>query len=1128
MARKGFGGHDLTNPINRIQGKVALAVNVRAYFSGSITLRALLTDAILTVANAIQTISRLNDSTPAGPVGGFTYVIKDAGGFVYSGVTGTLVAIGQGLSVNPVSLVPFRPNTSVQPWDYMGDAPPTPTGSITYATIHTKYAIDGTSVDFNCSGMVKVRSDGLIYKMGIKEPQLAPTVSTSGTTTTGTDDLPATTIPWTNVGGANPSYNYGQTSGGDGTAPVVISTPAGAQTIQLVVTGSATVNGATHAPGDVGPATSSYPANFTGSGPKIVLGAFTDGSGNVLTGTSPVPLLANIGAGVTLMVPAGAVQFQIGIDSSANTFSANSGSFTVNWTLVTSAIATVVSTLGDVTTYYWGDSPHSGPVATYIWKNPNDSGSGIPRSIGTAAGSVSNNSWEFDSSPEDGTVPLQWNTLDSGGSVTGSIPVFTPALESEGYQDFNMCVVGSLFIPAAGTYTFTFQFKDQILVGFGAGTVVTTSGFTNPTAYRGQTISVVNGLPLVLIGGIDGSGSHHSASVTMSFASSQSVQVEIDYDYWEHTGRSLFMYSGTSTVIPPLPSGVRTNVSYIAVYRSSLTGALSNGSPASTPQVTPVLDNTVTVPFSPDPQVDKYDLYRQDVGLPNYTYVATGPNDGLGGTVNGVIYNTPIVDSLSDTAAAANPILQFDNFEPFPSIDLPKSGVVNVSGDVLTWVSGDQFNIRWLPGTIVEIGSPTQLAYTAIRRPSSTTSWDFTGITNSIPDGTNLVFNIAEPALAAQPLAYLFGPTDNINFMFGVGDPLRPGTLYWCKGSNLDSAPDTNQMDVTDPSEPLVNGAMSGGRGVLFSIRRAWVIMPNFFNAEATATGTSGSTWTLQATSITRGLFIPRCLAVSGGGTIFFRVDDGIHVSPGGLGSESITDGDLYPIFSHEGSVPVAVVRSGITIYPSDDTQPQKQQFQYNLGYLYWDYFGIDGHYHTLVFDEAAGGWIYDLYSNEIVTHASNEDESVQGILTGGLDTHLRSMTTSGGIETPTGTLLTPAIGRQGFVFVQEITVEYSSNANITMSLLAADATNGSYGANPVTLPSTGGVIAKTKFLVSANKFKLGWIQFQSTDPTFRIFGDGLAIRIKSWGAKDAFISINPFSIQNPWFPPTGGFGGEV
>ena len=47
----------------------AVAVNVRAYLRGSYLARTLLTDAILTVSAAIQTIHRLNDSTPAGPQG---------------------------------------------------------------------------------------------------------------------------------------------------------------------------------------------------------------------------------------------------------------------------------------------------------------------------------------------------------------------------------------------------------------------------------------------------------------------------------------------------------------------------------------------------------------------------------------------------------------------------------------------------------------------------------------------------------------------------------------------------------------------------------------------------------------------------------------------------------------------------------------------------------------------------------------------------------------------------------------------------------------------------------------------------------------------------------------------------
>ena len=958
MARKGFGGVDLTNPVNRIQGKVALAVNVRAYFSGGFTLRSLLTDAILTVSGAIQTISRLNDSTPAGPVGGFTYVIKDILGNVYDGVTGVLAAIAEGLSANPVSIVPFRPNTSVQPWDYIGDVAPTPAGSITYATIHTKYAIDSTDVDFNCSGMLKVRSDGLIYKMGIAEPQFAPTVSTENTVAPFSGDLNAKSYPWTNVSGANPSFAYGQTNGADGVVPFDINV-LGASTVTVTsITGTATINGGSKTPTSLGPSTgaSTNPGHFvqvggTGLTPPatatVVIGAFYDSSGLVMpAGVAPLfkSNIIDVGSliGTAIPIPVGAATFRIGINSTGNTFSANSGSFAMAGNVTTDALPTATSILGELTCAYFGDSPHSGPVANYIWKNPSDSGGGISRTIGNVTngagtGTATGNSFIFDATFTSGIPALPgtgspasamfWTTLNGDSVAVGGSPVFPASIEppaqiTDGIADFNFCLYGNIFIPAPGNYTFVLTYKDDAIWGIGAdATLVSATGTDTGSPHatslgsQGQTITVINGLPLLPKVQISSGSASTYGTVTavVNFASAGIKPIEIDFDYWEHSGRILLLEAsaspgGSATVIPPTPTAAREGVQYWYVYRSSLTGALSNPSPASPIETIPVLANTISSIYSIDPQVDKVDYYRQDTGLPNPTYVATGPNDnGQGGGVN-----TAITDSLSDISAAANPILQFDNYEPFPSIDLPKSGTVSVAGGVITQLTGDPFNIRWLPGTLIQIGSPTQLAYAAVRRPSSPTSWDFTGLTNGVPDGTNLVYNIAEPILAAQPLAYLFGPTDNINFMFGVGDPLRPGTLYWCKGSNLDSAPDTNQMDVTDPSEPLVNGAMAGGRGVLASIRRFWVIMPNFFNAEATATGTTGSTWTLQATSITRGLFIPRCLAVSGGGNIFFRVDDGIHISPGGLGSESITDGDLYPLFSHEGSVPSPVSRPGL------------------------------------------------------------------------------------------------------------------------------------------------------------------------------------------------------------------------
>ncbi len=375
------GGIDTVNPVDILPpSKYCFLQNVRSYKQNQIVGRATASTPVISgLPTPVHSLGILNDSTPGGPVSGYVRVVGAAGTMW---VNSTEVATG--LSTNPVSILPFRPNTSVKPWAYVSD-------SSEAVTLITNYLLGGASINFPSTGSMKIRSDGLTFKTGVKEPQVSPTVSTQNYTTTGTDELPATTIPWTNVGGINTNYNYGQTSATDGTAPIVITGGGpflvAGSSITLVVTGSATVNGATHAPGDAGPTGGTYPGAFI-AGAKIVVGAFTDTAGNVVAPGGSLPLVFPVGAGTTVTVPANASQLQVGIDSSANTFSANSGSYSVAWSVTVSSIANVISTLGNVTAYVWGTppplgggSPHSGPVASYIWKNPADSGSGTPSTL---------------------------------------------------------------------------------------------------------------------------------------------------------------------------------------------------------------------------------------------------------------------------------------------------------------------------------------------------------------------------------------------------------------------------------------------------------------------------------------------------------------------------------------------------------------------------------------------------------------------------------------------------------------------------------------------------------------------------------------------------------------------------
>lgn len=160
--------------------------------------------------------------------------------------------------------------------------------------------------------------------IGIATPVITPIAAGLAPTTA---TLPATTLPWSNAGGANFSF-YFDSSATDGTAPIVIPTPSAGSVVTLTLTGTATVDGAVHAASDAGPVTPVlfYPGQFVPSA-SIVVGAFTDASGNVLASGGPV----NIGASTVLTVPAGAAQLQLGINAYNGTFSSNSGAFTVSY-----------------------------------------------------------------------------------------------------------------------------------------------------------------------------------------------------------------------------------------------------------------------------------------------------------------------------------------------------------------------------------------------------------------------------------------------------------------------------------------------------------------------------------------------------------------------------------------------------------------------------------------------------------------------------------------------------------------------------------------------------------------------------------------------------------------------------
>lgn len=536
-------------------------------------------------------------------------------------------------------------------------------------------------------------------------------------------------------------------------------------------------------------------------------------------------------------------------------------------------------------------------------------------------------------------------------------------------------------------------------------------------------------------------------------------------------------------------------VFYCYKWRTKV-GAVSNPSPPMRTGVNPNGGSVQVVgTYSSEAQMigGFLDWYRFGGALLNYTYVGTQAN------LAGIPFNA-FVDATDDLSVANNPLMAFDDFQPFPSIDLPVSGTVDVNGFTITWKSGDKFNLRWGAGTEITING---VVYTFYNRPTSTT------VATLLQDGGTqfgVAFSIPQPILLAQPLPSLWGPTDNTGFFFACGDPLRPGTLYFTKGNNPDSAPDTNQIEVTSPAEPLMNGCLVNGLAKVYSTERAWWIYPQFAGVVATITGTQGSPWYLIEAISNRGLFARRGLCTDGGGTDFFISKDGIYASPGGSGSICITD-SIYSLFPHEQSSQDIYVIGATTVNPPDYANPDAMALSFADGRLYFDYDDEEGRAVTLVFDVRARMWSVDVYSSTVLIHAPQVGNAI-GALVGG--TSVRQFVDSGP-EVVTSILQPEFLSSKTYTYfhVKEFNIEYFSLVDLLLAFVPDQGQAMPSQTIVATIPTTPNQI---KSLVTAPAGKMKLLQWTlSGNGIWRIWVDGLQAKVGQWGRESEYEVIQPF-----------------
>lgn len=185
-----------------------------------------------------------------------------------------------------------------------------------------------------------------------------------------------------------------------------------------------------------------------------------------------------------------------------------------------------------------------------------------------------------------------------------------------------------------------------------------------------------------------------------------------------------------------------------------------------------------------------------------------------------------------------------------------------------------------------------------------------------------------------QAVPVLFGPAAGM--IYALGDPYRPGHLYWCTPDQPDHWGANNNAEVCPPSEELMAGLMYGPQPFCFSRERLYAIYPNL----------SGSLDnTVTTTACRRGLVGRHAWAIGLGG-IYGVAKDGIFQTSGG--AEEIVSQDLEPLFRGQtwnGYAPIdwafaSLIRLSISqdvlYFLYQDTNGNRQVLVYPLLFKFW------------------------------------------------------------------------------------------------------------------------------------------------------------------------------------------------
>jgi hypothetical protein len=225
--------------------------------------------------------------------------------------------------------------------------------------------------------------------------------------------------------------------------------------------------------------------------------------------------------------------------------------------------------------------------------------------------------------------------------------------------------------------------------------------------------------------------------------------------------------------------------------------------------------------------------------------------------------------------------------------------------------------------------------------------------------------NDAGTTVLAQPVPVIFGPANGL--LFGLGDPYRPGHLYWCIPDQPDHWPAESNFEVCAPSEELMGGGMHGAQPFCFSRERLYLIYPNLGSEQEVTVTTSGCK---------RGI-VSRWAFVVGLGGIFGVSKDAIFVTAGG--AEEVISQDIQGLFRGE------TVNGYAPIDFTVNTNCRGIRLEIHQDQLFFLYPGTDGCRYVLVYSLLYKFWVSWQFGPTPSNLATDLDTPIANLLVGGL-----------------------------------------------------------------------------------------------------------------------------------------------